>query len=417
MNVVIVDGDVSFPPTSGKRLRTLHLMLRLARRHHVTYAARGDIRGDAARQAQEYFRDHRINPLLVHDPVPRKSGALFHARLVANLLSALPYSVASHHSAQLSRTLQRHTDRHPVDLWQFESTPYVGVVGSDVAAPRLLVAHNVDSLIWRRYRDTEAGALRRWYVHQQARKFERLERTVFNDVTRVVTCTAEDATLVRERFGMSRVDVVENGIDRAYFEGVRHECQPHRILFLGSLDWRPNLDAVALLLDRIFPAVLAREPRARLSVVGRRPPDALVRRCRALAGVELHPDVSDVRPHLASSSVMTVPLRIGGGSRLKILEALACGLPVVSTRVGAEGLILEPGRDLVVVDTPEDMAGALVSCLQAPGPAREMATRGRRRVLDRYDWDSLADKLERVWETCISPAAAASALLAGGPRP
>src|SRR5688500_15265705 len=133
----------------------------------------------------------------------------------------------------------------------------------------------------------------------------------------------------------------------------------------------------------------------------RNPPAALVRDARAQAGVEIHADVPDVRPFLARSGVMAVPLRIGGGSRLKILEALATGLPVVSTRVGAEGLRLTAGRELAVVERVEGMAAALVDCVRDPDAARAMAACGRRLVLERYDWDVLADKLECIWEGCL----------------
>src|SRR5262249_28856764 len=152
-----------------------------------------------------------------------------------------------------------------------------------------------------------------------------------------------DAHLIRAHFHQPNVDVVENGIDRAYFEQVTGQRDPRRILFLGALDWRPNQHAAYLLIDKIFPQALAQEPEARLVVVGRNPSDALVQRIRAARNAELHANVPDVRPFLAQSGVMTVPLRIGGGSRLKILEALACALPVVSSRVGAEGLNLRPG--------------------------------------------------------------------------
>src|SRR5262249_36375241 len=157
--------------------------------------------------------------------------------------------------------------------------------------------------------------------------------------------------------------------DRAYFEAVRGSREPGRILFLGALDWRPNLDAVGLLLDRIFPEVYAQEPSARLCIVGRNPPEALVKRVRSLVGVELYADVADVRPFLAQSGVMTVPLRIGGGSRLKILEALACSLPVISTAVGAEGLELRPGQEYLLADGADEMARELVRCIRDPGPA------------------------------------------------
>ncbi len=203
-----------------------------------------------------------------------------------------------------------------------------------------------------------------------------------------------------ETISACRVDVVDNGIDRAYFDGINGGGQANRILFLGALDWRPNLDALNLLLDRIFPDVLAREPTARLTVVGRHPPPALVQRVHTMPGVELHADVPDVRPFLRQSGVMAVPLRIGGGSRLKILEALACGLPVVSTTVGAEGLNLEPGRHYVCADDAPALASALVDAIRNPERIRAMASSGRQLVLDRYDWDVLADKLEKVWEEC-----------------
>src|SRR5262249_11222348 len=148
------------------------------------------------------------------------------------------------------------------------------------------------------------------------------------------------------------------------------------------LDWRPNLDAVGLLIDQIFPRVSRDIPAAKLLIVGRNPPPWLRRRASGRKGVELHADVPDVRPYLAKSGILVVPLRLGGGSRLKILEAAACGLPVVSTRVGAEGLSLEPGKHLTIVDDVNDMASALVSAIGCPGPGLAMARSARNRILE-----------------------------------
>ncbi len=422
MNAVIVDGDVSYPATSGKRLRTLNLMLRLARRHHVTYIARGQ--GDLAAdlRACEFLADHGVTPVIVEDPLPRKSGAGFYLRLAANLLSPRPYSVTTHARAWMRSFVAMHARAHPVDVWQFEWFPYLATV-PDPSARKVLIAHNVDTLIWQRYYENESRPLRRWYIKRQWRKFERAERRAFAEATRVVAVSPEDAALVRDAFGQPRVDVVDNGIDRAYFESVRPDRDPNRILFLGALDWRPNLDAINVLLDRVFPEVRARHPEATLWIVGRNPPAGLPQRVAAIPGAELHADVADVRPFLARSGVMAVPLRVGGGSRLKILEALACGLPVVSTRVGAEGLSLRPGQDFVQVEGVGDMAEGLLRCLREPGPALEMARAGREVVLERYDWDALALKLEEVWEKCLrepagqpSRAAAVAPQFVGGGR-
>ncbi len=180
----------------------------------------------------------------------------------------------------------------------------------------------------------------------------------------------------------------------------RHE---RTILFLGSLDWRPNLDAVQLLLNEVFPGILRHEPRARLLIVGRNPPAHLEHRLRRTKGVEHHANVRDVRPYLAESGVMAVPLRIGGGSRLKILEALAMGLPVVSTPVGAEGLNLEAGRHLTIAESMADFTAALLWTMRNPATARAMAQSGRQFVTERYDWSPLADKLERVWLSTAKP--------------
>jgi glycosyltransferase involved in cell wall biosynthesis len=397
MNVMIIDGDVTYPPTSGKRLRTLNLMLPLARRHRLTYVGRGQGNPEENRRAVECLSAQGIETHVVDDPIPRKKGLSFYARLAGNLLSPLPYSVASHRSERMRAVVRELAARQTIDLLQVEWSGYLYVV-EGIRAPIVLQAHNVDTLIWQRFQDTERHRLKRWYIAGQRRKFEKFERRAFHAVRRVVAVSPEDAALAREKFGVDRIDVVDNGVDVDFFRDVRPTADSRTILYLGSLDWRPNLDALRLLLDPIFPNVQAHEPDARLVIVGRHPPDWLRQRVAGMPGVELHADVPDVRPYLARSMAMSVPLRIGGGSRLKILESLAAGLPVVSTHVGAEGLALRPGQDYTLADSPEQQAAALIGCLRQPDRALAQAEQGRQTVRDRYDWPMLAERLERVWE-------------------
>lgn len=408
MNIVILDSDVSYPPTSGKRLRTLHLMLPLARRHRIRYLARG--RGDVEqnRAAVAFLANHGIEAtILDHSPAEmRRLG--FYLNLAANLASPLPYSVVRHHSEPFRRAVAEATAGQRIDVWQVEWSGYLYAV-PDHRVPVVLQAHNVDSLIWQRYREAESHPLRRWYIGRQWRKFLRFEAEAFRRATRVVTVSDEDAALARQLYGCDHLDVVDNGVEVARFRDLSPAPGSQTILFLGSLDWRPNLDAVTVLLQDIFPAVHARVPDVRLAIVGRSPPDWLRRRVACVSGVELHADVADVRPYLERSAVMAVPLRIGGGSRLKILESLAAGLPVVSTRVGAEGLMLRAGHDYTPGDRPEAMADALVEALLRPEEARAQGERGRATVAARYDWSLLADRLEQVWQ-----AARARAVAAGG---
>jgi glycosyltransferase involved in cell wall biosynthesis len=307
-------------------------------------------------------------------------------------------------SAAMKKALKELAASQPVDLWHCEWTPYAQAARRLNGRPRLVMAHNLESLIWQRYYETERHAIPRWYIKRQWRKFQRFERRTFAEANQVVTVSDQDADRVAAIFGGPRPEVVENGVDTSFFRPMGVEREASHILFLGSLDWRPNLDAAKLLLDEVFPAVRAKEPSARLSLVGRHPPEWLGRQVQGRSGVSLHGDVADVRPFLARCGMLAVPLRIGGGSRLKILEALACESPVVSTCIGAEGLHLENGQHLQVVERIEDMAGALVHCIRNPEEAQTQARLGRKHVLDRYDWDTLADKLEQTWLSCAHTA-------------
>jgi glycosyltransferase involved in cell wall biosynthesis len=400
MKIVIVSEGPVYPATAGNRIRTLNLMLRLAGHHQITCICRAGYDPDETRRSEAYLNEHGIRTLTVNDTPIAKRGARFYGRLAANLLSPLPYAVSSHNSLSMRETIRVFARDNAVDLWQFEWLAYADALEGAWSAPRIVMAHNVESLIWQRYVEVEKRPLHRWYLRRQLDKYRRFERRIFAQCNRVVTVSLNDAVLVREQFGIRHVTVVDNGIDREYFQQAAAPRQPRQILFLGSLDWRPNLDAVRILLDQVFPKVLARMPEARLCVVGRHAPPWLVQRIRSLRQVTLHSDVPDVRPFLAESGVMAVPLRIGGGSRLKILEALACGLPVVSTSVGCEGLRLDAGIDLLVTDTIEEMAAGLIECLDKPQWAGEIAQRGRGWVLRHYDWKVLAGRLERIWLEC-----------------
>jgi glycosyltransferase involved in cell wall biosynthesis len=323
----------------------------------------------------------------------------FYARLAGNLCSSLPYSVQSHASPAFQRTIRDYFASHgDVDLWHCEWTPYAENLQRAIpGAPFVAMAHNIESLIWQRYAEHERNPAKRWYIRRQYSKFARFERRIFSSARETIAVSPEDAALAKARFGATRVEVVENGVDLEYFRPQGLVREAGTILFLGSLDWRPNQDAVALLLDEIFPRVLRKEPSTRLWLVGRHPPEWMAERARREKNVELHENVPDVRPYLGRCGAMAVPLRIGGGSRLKILEALACSCPVVSTAIGAEGLELEAGEHYYLADSPAEMAEALLKCIANPNSSLALADRGRETVVRNYNWDILSSKLERIW--------------------
>ncbi|HMP08342.1 MAG TPA: glycosyltransferase [Lacipirellulaceae bacterium] len=360
MNVVVVDWDVAYPADSGKRLRTLNLMLELAGRHNITYFTRGSGDSQQGRLAAEFLNDRGIRAVFADAPIPAKKGWQFYARVAASMASKTPYAVAAHESAKFRGQLAAFAAENPVDLWQLEWSAYVGMLAHLPQARTLLMAHNVDSLIWQRYAETESRRWAGWYLAGQWRRFVEYERQAFRQASHVVAVSQDDAQLMRADFQADHVDVVENGVDLSMFTTQTAARDPRELLFVGSLDWRPNLDGVEWFLEAVLPLVRAAEPDARLTVVGRRPPAPLAARLRQTPNCSCHADVPDVRPYLAQAGIMVVPLRIGGGSRLKILEAAAAGLPVASTTVGAEGLRFQAGRDLTIADDPRHLAAAIV---------------------------------------------------------
>lgn len=407
LRVVVIDEEVPFPLTSGKRLRTFHLLTRLATRHDILLLAHRNADEAEVAPACEAFRERGIEVRALPHSVPPRHGPAFYARLLANLASPLPYSVTSHTSPDLVRAVRALAAERPVDLWHCEWTPYAHVLRRALGpaldrAAWLVMAHNVESRIWERYFQSESQPLQRAFLWNQWIKYRRFERSAYAAAPMSVAVSDEDARLMRREFGARAVTVVDNGVDTAWFlPGPPGSREASRLLFLGSLDWRPNQDAVRLLLERILPGVRAAVPEVSLDVVGRRPPGWLSELAAATPGVTLHADVPDVRPHLARCGMLVVPLRIGGGSRLKILEALAMEAPVVSTRTGAEGLDLTSGRDLVVVGRPEEMIAAILDGVRNPARLQAMAAAARADVLSRYDWEPLSRRLEQAWlATC-----------------
>src|SRR5262245_50405037 len=248
VHVAILDEELAYPPTSGKRIRTYNLIARLAMRHRLTYLCHRNADPDEALRAAHHFAELGVAVRVVERAVPPKSGPAFYARLAGNLFHPWPYTVASHASDELRRAADELARDDPPDVWHCEWTPYAALLRDRPGRRWLVTAHNVESLIWRRYYETENQPARRWYIKRQWEKFERLEAGAHAAAGGVVAVSEADSALIREQFGARRVWVVDNGVDTDYFAPADEPPprDPRRLLFLGSLDWRPNLDAVKL---------------------------------------------------------------------------------------------------------------------------------------------------------------------------
>ena len=233
VKVVVVDEEFPYPDNSGKRIRTFNLLLRLADEFDITYVAHQNADANESDLARKQLAKVGIRGIEVCRKVPPKTGLGFYFRLAANLFSPMPYSVASHSSSEMKSVLKRMVDDGAIDLWHCEWTPYVKLFEGLAANPLVVSAHNIESLIWRRYFETESNAVKRWYIQRQWKKFEHFERWAFNRATRTITVSQADASLARDSFGAKVVDVVENGVDLRRYESSTNTRNAKKLIFVG----------------------------------------------------------------------------------------------------------------------------------------------------------------------------------------
>lgn len=259
--------------------------------------------------------------------------------------------------------------------------------------------HNIESEAMRRHAAVSTRT-RRVYAEQTARKLERLERGILRNAFGHIVCSEREREHLLEIAPQARIVAVENGVDTAYFQGAGGQAgASRRIVYVGKMNYYPNIEAATHFVERIWPAVRERLPGTTLTIAGSDPAEA-VRALGRVEGVTVTGTVPDVRPFYRDALAAIVPLRTGGGTRLKILEAMAAGVPVISTRMGAEGLSVEPGRDLLFanVDAPEEWVAHLRRLEEAPAEGAKLAARGIELVRTRYDWEIVSDALRKTYE-------------------
>jgi polysaccharide biosynthesis protein PslH len=390
MNILIIDEEFPFPLNTGKRIRTFSLTRALSARNRVSYLAYGDQDSEASK----FLQNNGITCHAVKPPDRRQSGPLFYTRLLLNLLSPLPYIVTSHYTGRFERELKDLVNQHAYDMIICEWTPYAIFLKAVPDTKSIIVAHNIEAAIWRRYEENEANPLRRVYIGIQRRKVEAFERVCFTWARGATAVTDIEAKEIASYGVGYPVQTVDNGVNIEYFQPASTPGEPDTLVFTGSMDWRPNQDAMEYFVSDVLPLARRDRPNLKLFIVGRKPP----RHIEALgniAGVTVTGTVDDVRPYIARAALYIVPLRIGGGSRLKILEAMAMKKPVLSTTVGAEGLRITDGENIVIADGATDFAAAIIRCLDNSELCDPVAERGRLLVEQEYRWDRLGDKLHR----------------------
>ena len=390
MKLLWVKSDFLHPTTRGGQIRTLEILKRLHHRNEVHYVAFDDpAQPEGVARSKEYCT--HAYPV-AHKVPPRRSLA-FAGQLAAGLISSLPVSVSRYRSAAMFRrilALQAQVKFDAVVCDFLTPAPNVPDIGNAV-----LFQHNIETAIWRRQVENASTPLHRAYLRLQERRMEAYEGEICRKVKRIIAVSSSDARNMEAMFGVKGVEVTPTGVDIDYFAPPPNTAPATDLIFLGSMDWLPNIDGMRFFQNSIFPLIRKQRPDCTIAIVGRNPTPE-IKRFAETAGVLVTGTVADVRPHLWDARLSIVPLRIGGGTRLKIYESMAAGVPVVSTAVGAEGLDVSHPDNIRIADTPEDFAQQCLTLLNEEDTRRRVAEAGRRLVVERFGWENIARHFERL---------------------
>jgi polysaccharide biosynthesis protein PslH len=390
LRVLVLGVWFPYPPRWGWAVRVYHLARQLARTHDVTLLTYGT-RADQPNVAQLREQGIQVETVLRERPSKRARRR----DQVASLFSRLPFESYIARSSEMQEAIDRLSAERTFDVIQLEST-LVWPFRFSKASKLVLDEHNIEYENYARHQELERSPVRKAFYAFEAAKVRRYEQAAWRAVAGCVLTSAREEEIVRAIAPGTPTVVVPNGVDVDYFRPGPEEREPASIVFNGVLDYRPNLDAARFLIDEVLPLVRAQHSSARVTIVGRGDPAELAR-VRG-PNVEATGEVPDVRPYLQKAAVVAVPIRAGSGTRFKVVEGLAVAAPMVSTAVGCEGIGVRDGEHLLVADSAEEFAAAIVRLLDDRELGRRLGAAGRQFIEDEYSWERAGERLEALYD-------------------
>ncbi len=394
MRILFVSTNLPIPPNNGQAIRTLSIVRALASiGHKLSFVSFSSVDGVPAPGELSKLCDE-VN-ILKRDLAMMSNSSGYLGRL-ACLFRLKPYSVERFRSKEMRSKIQTLLKMAAFDLILCDSL-YVLINVPDTSVPILLNCHNVEYMIFERYSQVEKNPLKRLYASIEGRLMRTFERRSCQRATVAMACSTNDRNTLNLLRPTLPIFVVPNAVDTDFYDASETSVSGKAeqiLLFQGGMDWYPNRDAVEFFVRSILPKVRIECPGVRFVVAGRNPPAEFVAALSSSGGVEFTGTIPDMRPYLSAATVVVVPLRLGSGTRIKILEACAAGKAIVSTHLGAEGLELESGKEIVLADEPADFAQQVIALLGDPGRRDVIARSARSAIVENYSYPTLKRKLE-----------------------
>lgn len=400
MRILWLKTELLHPVDKGGKIRTYNMLKELKRDHHITYLTLDD--GSAGREARARADEYCHDLVCIPHQQREKFSKGFYFELLFNLGSRFPYAIKKYESTAMRREIIERTQHQSIDVVICDFLAPAVNVPLTLSCPSILFQHNVEAMIWKRHFEVQSNAAKKTYLRDQWRKMKIFEKEMCRRFDAVIAVSREDRDQMRDEYEVAAVFEVPTGVDTDFFTpSGKERVEAHNVVFTGSMDWLPNEDAIRYYTEQIQPIVRRSIPDATLTVVGRNPYPGLLELSRRDSSIIVTGRVDDVRPYMERAAAYVVPLRIGGGTRLKIYEAMAMEKAIVSTTVGAEGLPVTDGKELHIADTPETFAAAVVNLLESPEAARNLGQESARVVRERFGWNRVAKRFAEICEATV----------------
>jgi glycosyltransferase involved in cell wall biosynthesis len=399
MRILWVKMGGLWPSTTGGRVRSLQIISELSRRHAVSVVTTHGADDDPEGLARHLSHCERVISLPY--TVPKRGTRAFAGALARSWFSPYPVDLRKWHVPALHGEIATRIAGGHVDLCVADFLFAAMNVPMGGTTPVVLFEHNVEYQIWQRLAALESHPLRRALLEVEWRKYRSREADICRRADLTIAVSEDDRRRLEQIAPGIAALSIPTGVDTGFFTPDVHAERPGHLVFSGSMDWHPNEDAVLHFVDAILPRIRTEVPDATFTIVGRNPTER-VRQLAERDGIHVTGTVADVRPEIAAAAVYVVPLRAGGGTRLKIFEALAMAKTVVSTTVGAEGLGITPGRHFVSADDPAVFAREVVSLLRDPERRRRLGQAGRSLVEACFSWPTIGRAFEQHCEGVVA---------------
>jgi polysaccharide biosynthesis protein PslH len=405
MKIIWFSHFVPFPPRGGNLQRSFNL-IRQASQFHEVHLIALNLQGEPPDQLRRYeteLKQYCQSIELCELPFPWR-GRRWWAEAMSSPLFKAPFSCRALFSRPILARWKQLLNAHADALLHFDSIDLALYADSANGFRKVLNHHNCESAMTYRQAGNERNPLRKKYMQLQATKLADSERSLCAafDVNTVVS--DQDRKLLQVIQPNGHYHVVENGVDIHHFVPSIAKVESRSAIFTGWLGWGPNISAMNFVVGRVWPEVKERYPDARLYLAGKNPPEHVLRWSKEDSSITVVPNPEDMRPWLARAAVCICPILEGGGTRLKILDAMAMGKPMVSTTIGCEGLRVTHGENILVADTPREFSNRLVQLFENEDLRRQIGAAGRALVEREYCWERIGQQLEKAYQRARQPA-------------